>query len=296
MGKKGRILVCLLCLLLLWQGIALGFQLGTRLLRVGDYGNDVAVLQVRLKEVGLDPGPIDGIYGRQTLAAVLQLQKERGIAVDGIVGEETLATLEYVPYAIEAGDTIAAITERFQISEDELIALNGLIANEELKIGQQIFLPLSGKRTFTYGQLPARGQRPKDDALYGELIAWEDVDLLAPIGTELIVTDVETGISFVARRRGGHKHMDMEPLTIEDTQYMSMIYQGEWGWERKAIVVEIDGRLIAASMNGMPHGSGEITNNDFPGHFCVHFLGSRLHNTGRIDSAHQKMIQKAAGN
>ena len=51
---------------------------------------------------------------------------------------------------------------------------------------------------------------------------------------------------------------------------MKEIY-GEWSWERRAIIVVVGGRRIAASMAGMPHGAGLIKDNDFPGHFCVHF-------------------------
>jgi hypothetical protein len=30
------------------------------------------------------------------------------------------------------------------------------------------------------------------------------------------------------------------------------------------------------------------------GHFDIHFYGSRTHETNRVDSAHQKMVKKAA--
>ena len=53
---------------------------------------------------------------------------------------------------------------------------------------------------------------------------------------------------------------------------MKTIYQGKWSWQRKAIIVELeDGRRLAASMHGMPHGAGAIRGNNFNGHFCVHF-------------------------
>ncbi|MBO8126707.1 MAG: hypothetical protein H0Z38_05665 [Firmicutes bacterium] len=47
-------------------------------------------------------------------------------------------------------------------------------------------------------------------------------------------------------------------------------------------------------MNGFPHGF-EHVNNDFPGHFCIHFLGSRIHKTRRVDEDHQRMVMAAAG-
>ena len=54
---------------------------------------------------------------------------------------------------------------------------------------------------------------------------------------------------------------------------MKKIYHNQWSWKRRAIIVLIDHQMIAASMHGMPHGAGALQN-DFPGHFCVHFSGS----------------------
>jgi uncharacterized protein (TIGR02594 family) len=50
-------------------------------------------MQRRLKALGYDPGPLDGIYGRLTIRAVKAFQRDYGIAVDGIVGPETLDVL-----------------------------------------------------------------------------------------------------------------------------------------------------------------------------------------------------------
>ncbi len=47
-------------------------------------------LQVALKDDGFDPGPIDGIVGRQTMAAVKAYQRKNGLAV----GQLTLETLK----------------------------------------------------------------------------------------------------------------------------------------------------------------------------------------------------------
>lgn len=50
-------------------------------------------IQKALKAAGFDPGAIDGIPGRNTLAAVKAFQGARGLAVDGIVGPVTLRAL-----------------------------------------------------------------------------------------------------------------------------------------------------------------------------------------------------------
>lgn len=50
-------------------------------------------VQNRLAELGFNPGPIDGIWGRQSIAAAKAYQKDRGLVADGIVGPATLRAL-----------------------------------------------------------------------------------------------------------------------------------------------------------------------------------------------------------
>lgn len=50
-------------------------------------------IQTALARLGYTPGPIDGIWGRQTLAAVKAFQAKRGLHVDGVVGPLTRAAL-----------------------------------------------------------------------------------------------------------------------------------------------------------------------------------------------------------
>jgi len=50
-------------------------------------------IQEALKNYGFSPGPIDGIVGRRTTAAVKAFQRSRSLTVDGVVGPRTLAAL-----------------------------------------------------------------------------------------------------------------------------------------------------------------------------------------------------------
>ena len=56
-------------------------------------GSDVEAAQRRLDTWGFSPGPIDGLYGRRTEAAVREFQASRGLKVDGIVGPRTWSAL-----------------------------------------------------------------------------------------------------------------------------------------------------------------------------------------------------------
>lgn len=49
----------------------------------------MADVQARLREFGFDPGPIDGVFGSKTRAAVVGFQFSRGLVADGIVGPKT---------------------------------------------------------------------------------------------------------------------------------------------------------------------------------------------------------------
>lgn len=53
----------------------------------------VKAIQQALKNAGFDPGPIDGIKGTKTIAAIKAFQKSKGLVVDGIVGPKTTAAL-----------------------------------------------------------------------------------------------------------------------------------------------------------------------------------------------------------
>jgi len=134
------------------------------------------------------------------------------------------------------------------------------------------------------------------DAMHGEFLPWNEVDKLFPKGSTAMVVDVDSGISFQVQRRGGTSHVDAQPLTAADTAAMKQAYNGHWSWRRRAVIVILPNeRNIAASMAGMPHGQGAIPNNDFDGHFCIHFRDSKTHGSHKVDPAHQMMVWKASG-
>jgi peptidoglycan hydrolase-like protein with peptidoglycan-binding domain len=65
----------------------------------------VRALQRRLRALGQRPGPVDGLYGPRTEAAVERLQRDSGLSVDGVVGPQTrpLLNAEAPPLAPGAG-------------------------------------------------------------------------------------------------------------------------------------------------------------------------------------------------
>ncbi|GGI43214.1 hypothetical protein GCM10008018_00940 [Paenibacillus marchantiophytorum] len=130
---------------------------------------------------------------------------------------------------------------------------------------------------------------------YGELLPWEEASLILPKYSKFTIVDVESGLSFEGQRRAGSHHADVQPLTKEDSATLKSIYGGAWSWDRRAVLVKLNGRTLAGSMHGMPHGGDGIPGNDFNGHFCIHFLGSVTHGSRSVDPAHQVMVHRAAG-
>jgi GH24 family phage-related lysozyme (muramidase) len=63
------------------------------LLRQDDHGEAVSRLQQLLVDAGFDPGPVDGVFGSGTDAAVRAFQAAKALDVDGVVGAETWAAL-----------------------------------------------------------------------------------------------------------------------------------------------------------------------------------------------------------
>ncbi len=79
---------------------ALGWRgrpgLGSRTMKVGDRGWDVAALQFLLQRAGKGAGRADGVFGPLTDAAVRRAQAAAGIGVDGLAGPTTLRSLRGV--------------------------------------------------------------------------------------------------------------------------------------------------------------------------------------------------------
>jgi N-acetylmuramoyl-L-alanine amidase len=66
-------------------------------------GDDVAVLQQRLLELGFDPGRCDGILGPATDAALREFQRNVGLRADGTLGPGTLKALEQLRRTVTGG-------------------------------------------------------------------------------------------------------------------------------------------------------------------------------------------------
>jgi len=80
-----------------WRALVeAGFRLGDRMLYRRSpmmRGDDVSRLQRSLGSLGFDAGKVDGLFGPDTLRAVLDFQRNRGMSEDGIAGREVVDEL-----------------------------------------------------------------------------------------------------------------------------------------------------------------------------------------------------------
>lgn len=255
-------------------------------LQWGSRGEYVKTLQQDLTGLGFSTYGADGIFGRNTYAAVVDFQKSQGLNADGIVGAQTKTNLNRIlanqVHIVQPGDTLYKLAGRYGTSVQAIMKANGL-SSASIFPGNRLTIPTGNN----YEQ-PSRGSGQVERADW-----WTVASQVFARGDVATVTDVDTGISYRVIRSGGSNHADCQPLTAQDTAKMKAARGGNWNWNRRAIIVTIDGHRFAASQNGMPHGNQTIYDNNFPGHFCIHFLNSRTHGTNRVDAAHQSMVQRA---
>ena len=87
----------------------------------GDKGDQVTLIQQKLKQYGYFSGTVDGVFGKQTYDAVVWFQRRNGLKVDGVVGESTAAAL---------GVTLAGSVSAASYNESETYLLGRLVHGE----------------------------------------------------------------------------------------------------------------------------------------------------------------------
>ncbi len=86
------------------------WKLGDRTLHITQplmRGDDVALLQSQLSEMGFNCGRVDGIYGPASESAVCEFQKSVGVKVDGRCGPATIISLMRLKKIVSGGTPVA---------------------------------------------------------------------------------------------------------------------------------------------------------------------------------------------
>ncbi|MBQ8390983.1 MAG: LysM peptidoglycan-binding domain-containing protein [Clostridia bacterium] len=213
----------------------------------------------------------------------------------------------YDTYTVQNGDTFWNIAIKHGIPYSELLQVNSLSQSSKIYAGMKLTIPVH--------HVPVK-YAPQG---YGELLEWfSEAQYVVPINTDFKVVDLATGKSFNARRTVGSGHADCETLTAKDTAIMKEIWGGNFSWNKRSVLIVVNGRTIAASAAGMMHAGNDgapggewtswrsdnygeginydyIKGNNAHGHFDLHFYKSIGHSSGVESSAHQANVLKSAG-
>jgi peptidoglycan hydrolase-like protein with peptidoglycan-binding domain len=131
---------------------------GSRILRRGDFGLDVTVVEYLLLRRGEYNGALDGYLGPEVERAVKRFQHRVKLTPDGVVGPRTRAALVLatgvptrpassstravdVSYVVRAGDNLTAIARSHRVTLRALAQVNHIDPDHVLLIGMHLRIP-----------------------------------------------------------------------------------------------------------------------------------------------------------
>ena len=205
-------------------------------------GTRVKILQRALKTLKYYKKTVDGKFGSATKKAVRSFQKAADLKVDGKAGKKTLKAIEK---ALASGGTSSSGS-----------------ASSGSSSGDESDTQSSGNTA----NIPSIGSV--------SCCCWfNDIKPRLKNGQYLKLVDPATGLTWTLRLYSLGRHADAEPLTERDTANMVEAFGGQKHLGSKAVYVKPPDRTwTIGSTHDMPHMSGSISNNNFNGHLCVHFL------------------------
>ena len=224
-------------------------------LRKGDKGDSVKSLQSRLIELGYLTGKADGVYGTKTYEAVIAFQQANKLSADGVAGAKTQTKLNSSS-AVPTGSGVTPAPTATPVPTAPPVTTKP-------KASQVIYANW-------YTKIKAVAKK-------------------YPYAT---VYDFGSGISWQIHIFSLGAHADYEPLTASDTAKMERVFGGNT-WNPKAVwVVFANGEVYMASTHSKPHDVQHITDNNFPGHSCLHFprTQEQVESIGQYATSHQATI------
>ncbi len=246
------------------------------------YGVSVSAIR------SLNPLRGDQIRVHQILRLPGSHQHAENVEADSSPPPTTSPGTSVIQHRVRPGETISLIAHQYNTTRWAIWGTNHL-QSDLIMVDQLLYIPVNESQ-------PVHVTGPSGSTVpgYGELLEWQWARWYYPPGTEATIMDLWTGLRFNVRRLGGSNHADSEPLTVHDTEVMRQIFGG-WTWTPRPILIEVRGKTLAAAAASMPHDVQTIYDNNFPGHFCLYFYGSRTHRTNSINPEFQRNVLIAAG-
>jgi LysM repeat protein len=195
---------------------------GSRILRRGDFGWDVSVLQFLLTKHGVYSGALDGYMGLETAAALKRYQRGMHLAADAVVGPRTLSAIvrrNAVPisvtpvakthttvHVVHGGDTLTALAAKFHTTIPALAATNHIDPAKPIVIGQRLRLPqaapaLTPQRLDVRSLLDTWSGRLGVDEHLVRALAWMEsgfqTEIVSPAGARGVLQTLPTTRAYV---------------------------------------------------------------------------------------------------
>ena len=131
---------------------------------------------------------------------------------------------------------------------------------------------------------------------YGAAADWyEVIDKKLKLNFPYLVIDLNTDIEFSMIRTGGVNHADMETSALNDTAHFEETIGAAPNWNKRPVIVVIDGEKYAASLQSMPHGKDAVEGNDMEGGCCLYFQNSKSDILNLPDEEHRRVVLRASG-
>ncbi len=255
-------------------------------------------LQYALTLLGYYTGVLDGSFGSATTSAVRNFQRKYNLTVDGSAGKETSAVL--YPKAIAAltgtgpsdtGDfgTITSITMsswNYSNQGADLIPKGATATIMDVDT-QMVFKIKRWSGGYHADCVPLTAADTKtmcDIVKFSYNSSHPTTAQLAKIKSTSL-SDSNGGIAYTWPDFNG-KLTGVSSIGSK--------------WDRRAALLNYDGKVYCVSIYGFPHGYGSYAScdtysaaNNYYGMMCIHFKGSETHTTGAVDAQHQANIVKA---
>lgn len=226
-------------------------------LREGQESESVRVMQQMLIDLGYLSGQADGKFGYQTAQALRRFQRENKLTADGVAGSATIAALN--------GTIISSVTT------------TPAVATPTPTVIDTSNLSTIDPSTVIYANWYSKVRAVVRKYQYAT------------------VYDYQTGASWQVHMFSFGNHAEAEPLTAADTAKMEADFGGNT-WDPKPVWVVLgNGEVYIATTHSMPHQVQHITDNDFPGHLCIHFprTSSQVSAIGPYATRHQTTVDQA---
>ncbi|GAB4264308.1 hypothetical protein [Thermincola ferriacetica] len=120
---------------------------------------------------------------------------------------------------------------------------------------------------------------------YGEPVPWPTVKQSFLINKTVMIRDLDSGIKIWVTRRGGYNLARIAPVNQVNKSLLKKIFGGKWSWKRRAVVVYLENKKIAACLAGMPQGKEQL--------FSLYFVDAGTNKS--MNLANKMLIFKAAG-